>query len=85
MEPIRVPFELYFICSISSMTFVFVKYSPTRRVSAMSNILIWVPNSSYNFDQSETRLEPCLIVPSSYPAAISFPDGDKSIVDTEAL
>ena len=27
----------------------------------------------------------CLIVPSSYPAAISFPDGDRSIVDTEAL
>ena len=39
------------------------------------------------FGQSEARthLETWLIVPSSYPAAISFPDGDKSIVETEAL
>ena len=39
MEAMRVPFALYFICSISSVIFVFVKYSPTRRVSAISKIL----------------------------------------------
>ena len=42
IEAMRVPFELYFICSISSVIFVFVKYSPTRRVSAISKILLGV-------------------------------------------